>query len=112
MACTAQRTPEQTLEDRMREVEQALRDLQQRLGQGLVKVVVGRNGAVSFQGWSEVDRKGLTDACTVRSLQVAGSWQFRQALARAEALAGRKMDATAVAAGWHSHDEGKTWAKH
>ena len=47
-----------------------------------------------------------------RRLSAKGSESLRRAVARAEALAGRKADARAIASGVHSHDGGRTWDKH
>jgi hypothetical protein len=38
-----------------------------------------------------------------------GSALAKQAIARAEQLAGRTVDRAALTAGHHSHDGGKTW---
>ena len=108
MACdTFRMTPEQTLAQRMRQVDEAIRKLGQALASGKVTVKVGPTGGVAFVGWT--DRQGVTDACAFRSLSVTGSWELRQAVSKAEALAGRKVDAGAVAAGHHSHDGGSSW---
>lgn len=44
--------------------------------------------------------------------RASNSWELRQAVARAEAQQGRKVNAHAVASGLHSHDGGKNWEKH
>ena len=111
MPCDTKLQEGQTLAQRMEEVRVALQQLQQKLRQGQAKVVVAPNGAVTFQGWTEQDRRGLSDACAYRTLAAQGSWELRQAVARAEAQ-GRKVNPQAVAAGWHSHDQGQTWGKH
>jgi hypothetical protein len=41
-----------------------------------------------------------------------GSPELRQAVARAEAMQGVKVNPQAVASGFHSHDNGLTWSKH
>ena len=79
------------------------------LQQQKLKVRISAMGAVAFEGRTDEDRKGLSDACGYRTLASQGSWALRQALARAEALAGRKVDERVVAAGTHSHDGGQTW---
>lgn len=41
-----------------------------------------------------------------------GSPMALQAIARAEALAGRSVDKQVIGQGVHSHDSGKTWHDH
>jgi hypothetical protein len=109
MACDTVRRPEQTLAERIAEVDRALKRLAQQIASGRVQVNIGPTGAVAFAGWN--DRDGLTDACAYRSLAIQGNWELRQAVARAEAMTGRKVNPNAVAEGHHSHDGGNTWHK-
>jgi hypothetical protein len=109
MACMNMLAPGQTLIERMAQVEEALARLRASLTSGRVRVAIGPRGEVSFSGWE--DRDGVNDACAYRALAVANSWELRQAVARAEAQSGRKVNAHAVASGAHSHDGGKTWHK-
>ena len=109
MACSSMLRPNQTLVERMSEVKAALSRLERYLQSGSVRVTIAPNGAVAFEGWK--DRDGLSDVCTYRTLTAENSWALRQAVARAEAMQGRRVNPTAVAAGWHTHD-GKSWAKH
>jgi hypothetical protein len=102
-------SPGQTLEERMTEVDEALARLERYLKTGSVRVNVGPQGAISFAGWK--DRSGVTDACAYRTLASGNSWALRQAVARAEATSGRKVNERAIAAGHHSHDGGKSWDK-
>lgn len=108
MPCDSMRQPGQTEEQRRAEIDRALADLERRLEQGEVEVIVGDNGALAFNGWSE-GRNRVSDVCAYRALAADGSFALRQAIARAEAVAGRQMDENVVAAGVHSHDGGKTW---
>lgn len=110
MACDTVRKPNQTLLERASEVERALRRLRAQLLSGAVRVKVAPNGAIAFVGWN--DRDGLTDACSFRVLSYQNSYELKQAVQRAETLAGRKVDPRAVLAGHHSHDGGKTWERH
>ena len=110
MACASMLRPGQSIVDRGIEVESALKKLEQALAAGLVAVKVAPNGVLQFASWSDADRRGLTDACTYRALTTQGSWAFRQAVARAETLAGRKVDQGAMAAGTHTHTNGLTWS--
>lgn len=111
MPCDTTLAVGQTLEERMAEVQQALKRLETALTSSTVKLVIAPNGAVTFAGWVPDSRRGLNDACAYRTLAAEGSWALRQAVAKAEALQGRRINAQAVAAGWHTHD-GKTWGKH
>lgn len=111
MPCDTVLSPQQTAEQRRREVDRALAQLEARLQSGAVQVRIGPNGAVCFADWGE-ERRGVTDVCAYRTLTQRGSWELRQAVARAEAMSGRKVNAQAVAAGMHSHDWGETWSTH
>jgi len=110
MACLASVSQGQTLTQRMSQVEKALSRLEQYLTQGRVRLVIGVNGALAFQGWA--DRDGISDVCAARSMSATSSWAFRQAVLKAEAMSGRKVNMKAVAAGMHSHDGGHTFGKH
>lgn len=87
----------------------ALKRLEAALG-SKVSVVVGAQGAVAFKGWAEADRAGLADVCAYRRLLAGNSAALRRAVARAEAMAGRSVDARAVGSGIHSHDGGGSWS--
>jgi hypothetical protein len=110
MPCDTQRTPGQSLAERMTQVKAALRRLELALASGSSRIVIAQNGAVAFAGWQ--DRDGVTDVCAYRTLAAENSPVLRQAVARAELLSGRKVNPQAVAGGWHSHDNGKTWSTH
>lgn len=77
------------------------------LAAGTVQVVIGRNGALAFKGWTAEQRQGVADVCAYR--QIANTPEMRRAVMRAEAMSGAKLNLQAVAAGVHSHDEGATW---
>lgn len=85
----------------------ALQRLEAALAAGTVAVAVSSKGGVAFRGWK--DTAGLADLCAYRALTASNSPALRRALARAEVIAGRKVDAQVVASGTHSHDGGKTW---
>lgn len=91
------------------QIKASLRRLEAALKGGVVKLNIGPNGAIAFQGWK--DRDDVTDVCAFRRLTAEGSWELRQAVAKAEAMTGRKVNANAVASGEHSHDGGDTWHK-
>lgn len=110
MPCDTNRQPQETPEQRQRSITAALRRLEGALDANQVTLVVGPNGAVVFRNWNPATRDGVTDVCAFRRLSSAGSLALRKALARAEAAAGRRVDANVVAAGVHSHDGGGSWA--
>lgn len=112
MPCDTFTRRNQTPAERRTEIEAALAELEAALNAGKTKVKVGPQGAVAFDGWDPEGRRGVTDVCAYRTLSSKGSFALKKAVAKAEALAGRKVDARAVAAGVHTHDGGLTWSKH
>jgi hypothetical protein len=110
MPCDTKLRVNQSLKERMAEVKAALQRLEASLRMGTVKVAISQNGAVAFTGWN--DRDSVTDVCAYRTLAAENSWALKQAVMRAEQMSGRKVNPTAVAAGFHSHDGGQTWSKH
>ena len=110
MPCTSSVRPGQSLAERMSQVKAALKRLEAALQKGGVKITISPNGAVAFTGWT--DRDDVTDVCAYRTLAAENSSALRMAVARAEAFSGRKVNINAVAAGFHSHDGGKTWSRH
>lgn len=110
MACFTMTKPNQTLVERSKEVAASLARLRRYIAAGQVQIVIGPNGAIGLNGWK--DRDDVTDVCAVRTLTAEGSWELRQAIAKAEAMTGRRVNMQATAAGWHSHDGGKTWGRH
>ena len=110
MPCASRIPAGMTLEQRMSQIDRALKRLETSLQSGSVRIQIGPNGAVALANWT--DRDDMTDVCAVRSLLTSNSWALRQAIARAEAMQGRKVNVNAVAAGWHTHDGGNTWGKH
>lgn len=93
-------------------MKEALARLQTALGRGSVTVAIGPQGGLAFKGWAATERGGLSDLCAYRKLLSANSPELRRAVARAEGISGRKLNASALAAGVHSHDGGKTWGTH
>ena len=111
MPCDTVYAPKQTPQQRRTQIEEATARLEKALASKEAGVVIDKaTGAVAFTGdWK--DRAGVSDACAYRRLSVKSSFALRQAVATAETVAGRKVNAQAVAAGVHSHDGGKTWGK-
>jgi len=111
MPCDTRRLPQQTMEERKREIREATERLRRQIAAGTVKVKVGPQGAIAFVGWGEIDRSRVSDACAYRRLLAQGSPELRAALAR-EASQGRTVNAQAIGQGAHSHDGGETWHDH
>jgi len=112
MPCDTRLKPRQTISERAAEVRKATERLAAALAAGRVKVRIGPQGAIAFEGWDTTSRDGITDACAYRRIMATGNAMARLAIERAELLAGRKVDRTMVAQGHHSHDGGKTWHTH
>jgi hypothetical protein len=108
MPCDTRLKANQTISQRKAEVVAAVEKLARGLAAGTVKAVVGKQGAIAFDGFDK-DRDGVTDACAYRRLMATGSALAKAAISRAEQMAGRSVDRQAVAHGHHSHDGGKTW---
>lgn len=98
-----------TLPQRKKQVDDSVARLKKALAEKKVTVKVGASGAVAFVGTWE--RLGVSDVCAYRKLLAAGSTELKLAIMKAEAMAGRKIDPMQVAAGVHTHDDGKTWNK-
>ncbi len=113
MACDTWVRANQSLTERKEEVKKVLTRVEAALQSRLVRVKVDRaTGAVAFDGISDADRAGVTDACIYRRIMVSGSALARAQIARAEQLAGRQVDRKVLAGGLHSHDGGQTWGTH
>lgn len=111
MPCDTVRKPNQTLSERKAEVLKAVERLDALLKKRQVKVRIGPQGAIAFDGF-DADRNGVTDACAYRRIMATGSTLAKMEIARAEQLAGRSVNRQAVAVGAHSHDGGHTWHDH
>ena len=108
MVCTGRTRRGQTAAERMAEVDAALADLVKALMAGTATAVIGADGSIAFDGWTE--RNDVTDACAYRILLVErDDWEVKQAIARAEVVAGRSVNVNAINSGSHSHDGGRTW---
>lgn len=110
MACDTQPyVPNQTLSERKAEVKKVIDLVAQEIVAGRVRPKVGAQGAIAFDGIPDAMRRGVSDACVYRRIMATGSAMAKQQLARAEQLAGRRVDQKALAGGHHSHDGGRTW---
>lgn len=109
MPCDTKLKPGQTIQGRITEIRKMLERLSQGLVSGRVKARVSKEGGIAFDGLTDSERDGVTDACAYRRLMVSGSALAKAKVAQAEALAGRSVNKQAIANGLHSHDGGKTW---
>ena len=113
MSCDTRLKSRQTIQERAKEVREAVERLAVALATGRAKVVIDKaTGAVAFTGWDATSRDGITDACAYRRIMATGSAMAKMHIARAEQLAGRTVNKQAVAQGLHSHDGGSTWHRH
>lgn len=112
MPCDTSLKPNQTIKQRADEIIRAVGKIQAGLIKGRVKAKVGPQGAVAFEGITDEERDGLTDACIYRRIMATGAALAKMEITKAEQLAGRTIDRRVVAHGVHSHDGGRTWHNH
>jgi hypothetical protein len=114
MACdTRPQTKTQTLSERKNQVKEIIAFIDELIRKSKMKIIVDRRtGAVAFSGITDSERGGVSDACVYRLLMATGSLQAKQAIARAEQLAGRTVSRQALTQGIHSHDGGHSWSTH
>lgn len=110
MPCDTRLKAGETIQQRAATVRRRTLELSEAIVAGRVRVKVGPQGAVAFEGWTE--RDGITDACAYRRLMSAGSALARAKIAQAEQLAGRSINRQVVGQGVHSHDGGLSWHDH
>lgn len=109
MPCDTKLKPRQTISERAAEVRNVVANLARALVSGKVRVRVSKEGGIAFDGLTDQERDGVTDACAYRRIMATGSALAKAKIVQAETLAGRTVDRTAIAHGLHSHDGGKTW---
>lgn len=112
MPCDTRLKAKQTISERAQEVREAVTRLATAIAAGRVKVKIGPQGAIAFEGWDTNSRDGITDNCAYRRIMATGSAMAKMQIARAEQLAGRTVDKQVIGQGLHSHDDGATWHKH
>jgi hypothetical protein len=112
MPCDTKLKANQTISQRADEVRQVVSNLDRALQARRVKVTIGPQGAVAFQGLTDQERDGVTDACAYRRLMATGTALARAEIARAEQMSGRTVNRQVIGQGVHSHDNGKTWHDH
>ena len=103
----------QTLSQRKAQVKDIVAFTDELIRKSKVRIVVDKKtGAIVFDGMTPQERGGVSDACTYRMIMTTGTAQAKQAIARAEMLAGRGVNKQALTNGWHSHDGGQSWSTH
>ena len=112
MPCDTQLRQGQTISSRAEEIREAVARLSRGLASGAVRVKIGPQGAIAFEGFTDTDRNRVTDACIYRRVMATGTATAKAAIAKAEALSGRAVDRRVIGQGAHSHDGGKTWHGH
>lgn len=112
MPCDTKLRAGQSFTQRKEEVRDSVANLSRLLVAGQAKALVSKaTGSIAFRGWADGENNGITDACAYRLIMATGSAMAKQAIAKAEMLAGRTVDRAALTAGHHSHDGGVTWHK-
>lgn len=105
MPCDTKMKPNQTITQRKEEIAQAVARVVAGLVNGSMKVKLSPQGAIAFEGLSDQDRNGVTDACAYRRVMATGSALAKAKLQAAQTLLGRPV----LTHSDHSHDGGKTW---
>ena len=103
MVCWTFQRPKQTPAERKAEIAKTVEKFARGLAGGTVKVVIGPKGEVAFTGIPAVERNNVSDSCVYRAIMSTGFALARQQIARAEQLAGRRVDQKALAGGHHGH---------
>ena len=115
MPCDRILKKNQSISERKAEIKVAVDKLAKGLMLGTVKPIIGKQGAIYFQGWDGADRNDVSDACAYRKILSTGSALARAAIAKAEQLAGRTVDKQVIGQGAHAHtgaDGSIHWHKH
>jgi hypothetical protein len=105
MPCDTRLKPKQTISQRKEEITKVIARLSAGLVSGSIKVKLSPQGAIAFQGLTDQDRDGVTDACAYRRLMATGSALAKAKVQAAQTLLGKPV----LTHGAHSHDGGATW---
>jgi hypothetical protein len=105
MPCDTKLKPAQTITQRKEEITKVIARLSAGLVAGSIKVKLSPAGAIAFDGLTETDRDGVTDACAYRRLMVTGGALAKAKVQAAQALLGKPI----LTHGAHSHDGGQSW---
>ncbi len=106
MPCDTKLKPNQTITQRKLEISEVVERIQRGLVNGSTRLRLSAAGAPAFDGISDADKSGVTDACIYRRIMATGSALAKAKLASAQALLGRPV---VTNGGTHSHDGGSTW---
>lgn len=106
MPCDTRLRQGQSISSRKAEVRKVVDTLSRKLATGSAKAKLSPKGGIAFEGLTESERDGVTDACAYRMVMVHGSALAKMAISKAEFISGRKVVAHG---GEHSHDGGNTW---
>lgn len=109
MPCDTRLKRNQTISERAVEVRGVTNKVMSGILQSRIKVKIGPQGAIAFEGLTDGERDGVTDACIYRRIMATGPVTVKAAIQRAEQLSGRSINREAITQGHHSHDGGKTW---
>lgn len=103
MPCDTKLKAGQTISQRKEEITKTVQRLQAGLVNGSIRVKIGPQGAIAFDGLTDIDRNGVTDNCAYRRLMATGSALAKAKIASAEALLGRSVDRKVIGQGGHYH---------
>jgi len=106
MPCDRRLLVGQSIRDRIKEVQDVVKVVETGLAKGTIKAIVGKQGAIAFQGLTDSQRNRVDDVCIYRRILSTGS-----ALARMKLAAAGNVNNDVIAQGVHSHDGGRTWDK-
>lgn len=109
MPCDTRLKRGQTISQRADEVRSVTNKIMSGILQNRIKIKVSPTGSVAFDGISEGEKDGVTDACVYRRIMVSGPATVKAEMERQAMLQGRTINKAVVNAGVHSHDGGKTW---
>jgi hypothetical protein len=110
MPCDTRLKKNQTIQQRAAEVKAVASFADELIRKNKLKVLVDKKtGAIAFDGMTDSEKDGCTDACIYRRIMATGTALAKAAIARAELVAGRGVNKQALAHGVHSHDGGRTF---
>ena len=110
MPCYSMRKPNQTAQERVREVEKVIETVEELITSGDVTIRVNGDGVVFFEGLQPWVRDGVNDTCMFEKLYSSDSFAIQTAFEQAELECGFQINPEMMAAGWHTHDQGRTIA--
>jgi len=110
MPCDTKLKANQTIQQRATEVKKIAAFADELIRKNRLKIIIDKKtGAIAFDGMTDSEKDGCTDACIYRRIMATGTALAKQAIARAELVAGRGVNKQALAQGVHSHDGGRSF---